>query len=235
MRTLWKTAIAFLAVVFVTGCAGTQVNGDPLEGFNRHVFAFNTGFDDHVALPATKAYHRVTTPGMRAALHNFVENLREPVNFFNDIGQGDFSQASVTLGRMALNTVAGLGGLGDPASANGLPYREEDFGQTLAVWGVGSGPYVVRPLLGPSTVRDTIGQAADTAMNPLSYATFPASHAIHWVRYGGGMLDEAQQLSGLRGIERESLDAYATERSLYLQHRAHEIGNGRESLPPLGE
>ncbi|HVW82548.1 MAG TPA: VacJ family lipoprotein [Candidatus Paceibacterota bacterium] len=224
---------AALAALTLAGCASAGGQNDPFEGVNRKVFAFNERFDDRVAIPATHAYHKITTPGIRAALHDIVQNLREPINFFNDLGQGDFSQAGVTLGRMALNSTAGLGGIGDPAAKAGLPYREEDFGQTLAVWGAPEGSYLVLPLLGPSSPRALAGRAADAAMNPFSYASFPGSHALHWVRYGGGTLDQAQRLSGLRGIERESLDAYATERSLYRQNLAHEIANGHEQPPDI--
>jgi phospholipid-binding lipoprotein MlaA len=235
MRPLWKTAIAFLTMVFVTGCAsGPQASGhDPFEGFNRRVFAFNQRFDDHIAVPATKAYQRTVPSGIRASLHHFLDLLGTPVDFFNDVGQGEFTFAGTALCRMALNATGGLAGLGDPASAAGCPEHDEDFGQTLAVWGAPEGPYLVLPLMGPSSPRALAGRAGDVAMNPFSYAAYPGSHAIHWVRYGAGTMDQAQQLSTLRGIERESLDAYATERSHYEQHHAHEIANGREDPPAL--
>ncbi len=146
-----------------------QVN-DPLEPVNRAVFAFNGVVDTFVIDPIARRYKSWVPELAREGVSNFISNLKSPVNAFNQFLQGDFGGAGETVLSFAVNTTLGVGGFGEVANSQfGLSNEEEDFGQTLAVWGVPDGPYVVWPLLGPSNARDSIGAVADMASNPLNW------------------------------------------------------------------
>lgn len=134
---------------------------DPWEGFNRRMYNFNTRFDRYVFLPAVSAYEWVTPDIVQKGIHNFFNNIDEVTNLANNLLQGKLAASGVTLGRFVINSTVGVLGLWDPATKMGLYRREEDFGQTLGHWGAGAGPYLVLPILGPSTLRDTGGLAFD--------------------------------------------------------------------------
>ena len=136
---------------------------DPWEGFNRKMFAFNDTFDRALIVPTAKAYRAVTHKKQRKGIRNFFANLQAPVTLFNDLMQGEFGRAGDTLGRFMINSTVGFGGMGDPAERLGLAPHSEDFGQTLAVWGLDSGPFLVLPFFGPSTLRDGFGAGVDAA------------------------------------------------------------------------
>ena len=146
--------------------ATTSVYDDPFEGWNRKVFAFNDGLDRWALRPLARAYRTVTPEFVDTGVTNFFSNIGEIGNFANSVLQGKGESAVVAFGRFTFNTVFGLGGIFDVATSFDLPEQQEDFGQTLATWGVGSGPYLVMPLLGPSTPRHTTGFLTDGFLLP---------------------------------------------------------------------
>ncbi|WDI30373.1 VacJ family lipoprotein [Hyphococcus flavus] len=212
---------------------------DPWEGFNRKMFAVNNTFDRALMVPAAKAYRAVTHKKQRKGIRNFLANLRTPVTLVNDILQGEFGRAGETAGRFVINSTIGFGGMGDPAERLGIEQHSEDFGQTLAVWGVDSGPYVVLPFFGPSTVRDGLGSAADVAADPAIWIRTEPAQYFRYSRTGANLLSTREPLiEPLADIEADSLDFYASIRSFYLQSRKREIANGRttfDDLPDIGE
>jgi phospholipid-binding lipoprotein MlaA len=162
---------------------------DPIEGFNRGVFYFNAKFDQYIFVPATDLYKWVTPEFLETGIHNMFENITEIMSFLNELLQIEFVDAGKTALRFGLNTTVGVLGFFDPAKHVGLPQDKEDFGQTLGSWGVGNGPYIVLPILGPSNLRDTTGlivdSAAFSALDPFNIAEFkkdyPAIYALQSV------------------------------------------------------
>ncbi len=240
-----QSAMAALAMLLVASCASApkddpealaeyQRTNDPVEPFNRAMFSFNLGLDHYVIKPVTGFYRAVTTENARAGVHNFLQNLRSPVIFANDLLQGQVARAGTTFGRFVINTVIGFVGFGDPANAIGLVPHDEDFGQTLAVWGVGEGPYLVIPVLGPSNPRDLTGKVADYFLDPINW--YASNTDDIWIPIGRTVatgIDTRDQLwFVLDDLERSSLDYYAAIRSLYRQRRQDEINNGIDSGPP---
>jgi phospholipid-binding lipoprotein MlaA len=207
--------------------AGDAAVIDPWEGFNRQVFKLNNAIDDALLVPAAKAY-RATTPKVgRRGIRRFLDNLRTPGVLVNDVLQGEFGRAGKTLSRFVVNSTIGAGGFADPAAQLGVEGHKEDFGQTLAVWGVGSGPYLVLPFLGPSSPRDAFGSAVGIGLNPLFYVRTPPASAARLALGGVGAVSAREQfIDPLAEIEAKSLDYYASLRSFYLQSRKREIANG---------
>ncbi len=209
---------------------------DPLEPMNRQIFAFNVAVDHAVMRPVAQAYRDYVPQDGRDRVRDFLRNLREPWILANDILQGDAERAGETLARFTLNTAVGLGGLVDVAGRSGLPYHDEDFGQTLAVWGVGEGPYLVLPILGPSNPRDAVGLGSEWLLDPVDFGFRMAGYS--WAEYGRGALDGLDKredaLDPLDEIERTSIDFYSALRSLYRQHREAEIRNQPNVVPIPG-
>lgn len=145
---------------------------DPLEGFNRGVYRFNYYFDKFIFLPVVKTYEFITPNFVEKGVSNFVDNVFEFSNFTNNLLQLKFKQTGITLARFAINTTVGIAGLWDPATQMGLRRQKEDFGQTLGHYGVGNGPYIVLPIIGPSNLRDTTGVITDAVT--FSYLGPPA-------------------------------------------------------------
>lgn len=233
--------IVLVAGFLVAGCATppelsdreavieyNEVN-DPLEPTNRAVFAFNRGFDMAILRPAAAAYRDFLPRYLQDAVHNILGNLRAPVIFINDLLQGQVHRAMTTFVRFMLNTTLGVGGVIDMATDMGVEGHNEDFGQTLAVWGVADGPYIMLPLFGPSNPRDTLGIVVDFLVDPINLwaGNTDRDHvplirtAVHAVDRRAGSLDLIDEL------EKSSLDFYAAIRSLYRQRRTVEIGNGQ--------
>jgi phospholipid-binding lipoprotein MlaA len=234
-----QLSLSFLVIgLLSTGCAQTQNSldaaNDPFEKTNRAVFAFDQNLDQHLLLPIARGYVAIVPEPARNGIHNFLLNLDSPVTFANDLLQGSIDRASQTLGRFALNTTLGIGGLFDPATDFGVPYHDEDFGQTLGVYGVGEGPYLVLPFFGPDPPRDAAGQIVDIFLDPTTYIHL-REHA--WYSVGRSTLDvldvRSRNLDTLKGIERESLDYYASVRSLYRQRRQNDIRNGAPDVSNL--
>src|SRR5215467_4309609 len=219
------------------GVAEEEDFNDPLEDTNRAIFDFNQIVDRNVLVPVAKTYRTVLPDPVRDSLHDFLNNLRAPLNFVNDTLQGDFKRAGQTFARFALNSTVGVGGLIDVAGRWGqLPYREQDLGVTLGVWGVPEGPYIVVPVLGPSTPRDLGGQVAEGFGDPWNLLVTGNPWTLYWIPFvrGGvsGIDQRSRYIETLADIERTSLDYYATIRSLYRQRRAALIRHERENLPP---
>src|SRR5690606_32206203 len=149
--------------------ASSSADRDPWEGFNRRMFSFNDLLDRAILKPVAKGYSTVTPKFMRTGVSNFFRNLRQPVTAANLLLQGHPIQAASATGRFAFNAVFGIGGLFDPASAADIPFRERDFGQTLARWGWGDSRYLVLPIFGPTTIRDGIGSGVSTSVSPVSW------------------------------------------------------------------
>jgi len=216
--------------------AGTP--GDPFESFNRRIYASSSGADRSVLLPLAKGYRALTPEPIGKALHNIFSNLSEPANIANDILQIRFKRAIHDTLRFTANSIAGWGGLMDVATPAGLTHHDNDFGVTLGVWGVGPGPYLYLPLLGPSTVRDGIGQGLDSFLSPMTYLRFPYRNAISYTSTIAGGLDKRIRAEGdLNALLSGAADPYATLRSVYLQNREAEIRgeNAAPLLPPIDE
>ena len=214
---------------------------DPFEEFNRAVFGFNEALDAVIFLPLAKIYQFIFPKPIRDTFRNFMRNLNAPFVLANDILQGEGERAGHTLSRFLANSTLGVGGLFDVATGIGIPYHDEDFGQTLGVWGVGEGVYLVLPILGPSTVRDGLGKVGDAFINPLNYLG-AAGDEKEKILFGH-RVDLADFLFGVRLLEgvdaRErlieplellkkdplNLDYYSLIRSIFLQRRKKEILN----------
>lgn len=198
---------------------------DPLEGLNRGIFAFNKVVDQGVLRPVSIVYKSVFPSYARDRVSHFLDNLKSPIVFANSLLQGDAQNTFVTFWRFAINSTLGVLGMFDIATELGVPQRnEEDFGQTLAVWGLGEGPYLVLPLLGPSGVRDVLGRGVDVALDPLTYNMLEDREHIY-LRVAD-VIDARTRLGAvIDNTYRDAIDPYATFRSLYLQRREALIKN----------
>lgn len=214
--------------------AGEDDN-DPLEGLNRGIFEFNRVVDGVLIKPVAQIYRGVLPQQAQDSVRSFLRNLRTPVILVNDVLQGDMDRAGSTIGRFLVNTTLGIGGLFDVASELGMPFHDEDFGQTLAVWGVGEGPYIVLPILGPSNPRDVVGLASEFYLDPVNiYLRNEDLEYLTYVRAGlRGVDARARSIEVLDELERTSLDYYAAIRSLYRQQRINDIRNNRPSEEPV--
>lgn len=209
---------------------------DPLEPVNRFIFGFNEIFYDILLRPISMVYNELPQP-VREAVSNVLDNVNSPVVLANDVLQGEGERAIQTTGRFLINSTAGLAGLFDVAEMMGIPEHDEDFGQTLGVWGVGEGFYLVLPLLGPSSPRDAVGKlVVDQFFDPLDLWLMNTDRdEIFWALVGAGAIDEfAGLVDELDQIKKTSIDYYAAIRSMYRQKREAEIKNGEDvDLPPI--
>ena len=197
---------------------------DPLEPFNQSMLTFNRKADDWVLHPVARGYADVVPEPARAGVTRFFENVGVIPRFANDLFQGQFNQAGVEAARFGINSTAGIAGFFDPANKYlGLKQRPNDFGLTLAKYGIEEGPYVVLPILGPSTVRDTFGKLADGAMNPVNYAA--PSGALPYeaaARVFEAVNARSQNLGSFEDVDRYSVDLYGSVQDAYLQRRLQE-------------
>ena len=199
---------------------------DPAEPTNRVIFDGNQWVDRNALQPVARAYQDYVPGGVRNSAQNFGRNLKEPFVLVNDVLQGNMSRAWNTSQRFVVNTTVGGAGLFDVASEWDLPAHDADFGQTLGVWGVGSGPSVQLPLLGPSNLRDTAGTAFGLLGDPAGYV--PGIQTIRTVSSGVDAVgSRARMLPVTDDLERNSVDHYAALRSLYAQHRTTFIEEGK--------
>lgn len=223
-RCLRAVIVTACCLVFLpSGVLAQESNEDPFEGFNRAVFRFNDVADRYALRPLASGYRYVTPDPLEAGFARAFDNAAEPVNVVNSLLQGKFSRAANDTGRFLLNSTFGLLGLVDVAGDLGLEKEDgEDFGQTLGAWGVESGPYLVLPFLGPSTVRDMPARFVDSRTNPLGYLD-PVStrNSLYGLRL---LSDRAQLMQSERLL---SGDKYLFTRDVYLQRRRHLVNDGR--------
>ena len=222
---------AALAACASTPAAGSNDIADPYEGFNRKMFAFNNGLDKYALDPAATAYKTVTPEFARDRVTDFLRNLRGPVIFANDVLQGEPDRAGTTFARFGINTTIGLLGLWDAATHMGLDRHNEDFGQTLAVWGVESGPYLVLPVLGPTTPRDLTGFGVDRAMDPLTWVQLDNDDDTDLAIRAGlgvlGALNTRVRLDDQINTLNAQPEPYIALRRIYSSSRQAEILNGK--------
>lgn len=237
----------FLCLLFTIGCATPPpkadleayneflAENDPVEPLNRSVFAFNSVLDKLLFQPAARTYRDVVPLWVRQRIGSAIDNLRAPVIFMNDILQGELDRAMTTLARFTFNSTLGIAGLNDIAHDMGLEKHDEDFGQTLAVWGSDSGPYIILPVLGPSNPRDTVGRVVDFLVDPFNaWAANTGREELTYARGGTAALHaRAGLLDVTDDLEKNSVDIYAAFRSLYRQTRANAISNGNVSGPDV--
>ena len=202
-----------------------EQNNDPLEPMNRAVFRFNQGAYDYVLKPAVKGYRAGVPDMIKTGIQNVFVNLKQPIYMINALLQGDLEATGTIAGRFALNSVFGVAGIFDLATREEMPVIRRDFGQTLAVWGVkDSGPYIVLPIIGPTTVRDGIGMGADAFADPVGWVLYNQEPWLSYARTGvDGFLAFENRHDLLEDLEKNSTDYYATMRSMYQQNRQKEV------------
>ena len=241
--------IIFIAFNFCQVSAGTDGNNslsdknrpeeinDCFEGLNRSIFSFNKGLDDVVFEPLAKAYRALPSP-IRNGTSNVVSNLSNLLTIPNNILQGDLKEAGTNTMRLAVNSTVGVLGLFDVASSIGFSeYKKEDYGQTLAVLGVSPGCYIVMPILGPSTLRDTVGSFASMGLELNPWHNITVQRDTHhfgdfdyYGSRGANALDfRAKNIESFENLEKNSMDFYASVKSLYLQDRSQKILNSKKS------
>lgn len=225
-----RAGIAVLMFVLLQGCAsGPNANpNDPLEPLNRGVTKFNDAVDEAVIKPVAKGYVYVTPDIVRKGVNNFFNNLNDAWSFANNVLQLKGEAAGDSLARVIANTMLGLGGLIDFATPLNIERHREDFGQTLGYWGVPSGPYLVLPILGSSTLRDTVALPADIGYgNAVSYIN---NDAVRYGLTGLRLIDtRASLLRAGNLLEEAALDKYSFQRDVYLQARRSLVFDGNES------
>jgi phospholipid-binding lipoprotein MlaA len=210
--------------VAALGACSTANGPDPGRRLNEKVFRFNEGVDKKLLQPVAEGYDEVTPGLFQIMIGNFFENLTVPRTFVNDLLQGKPLAATQDLGRVAINTIAGVAGLVDVASEMGVPKNEEDFGQTLGRWGAGPGAYLVLPLAGPNDVRDTLTAPLDIATNPTTWANVFGLSVVRVVNTRAQYLEEIDQ------ARVDAVDYYVFVRDAYLSSRANAVRDG-EAAP----
>lgn len=243
-----RLILVAMASVSLSACASFQKNEiqeagitiqDPFEEQNRMVMAFNQSVDKAIIHPVVKGYRTVTPQPVRSGLRNFLRNLKSPITFANQVLQGDIDGAGDVVLRTTINSLVGLGGIFDVAGYEGIKYEPEDFGQTLAVWGVGYGPYMVVPFIGPSSMRDYNGYFIDSIADPLRLHLFNIDEQpLYYTKFGLDYLDLRDSLMDtLTEIDASSIDYYAAIRSTYYQHREALIhdhdGTAQSAIPAI--
>ena len=225
-----KLLLAIVIISSLSACA-TQANRDPLQGFNRGVYKFNDVADKAIAKPVAKAYKFITPTPIRTGISNFFANLGTFTSVFNNILQFKIGNAMSEAGRFVINSTVGLAGFIDVAAMDKIPVHKEDFGLTLGHWGLGQGAYLVLPVLGPSTLRDTTGFAVDTlAFNLVTYQRNMGHIAVSNVLLGTGLINTRTNLLDASDIMDEAaLDPYAFMRDAYLQRRENQFADGDAS------
>ncbi len=222
-----RIALLIFSCCCLLGCATTSNNPDPYESFNRSVYSFNRTLDKSIVKPVTYGYKYITPDPVEKGVSNFFDNLGDIGNLINNILQFKLGDALSDLGRFIVNSSLGIGGLFDPATAMGLEKHNEDFGQTLASWGIDSGPYIMLPFFGPSTLRDVSGLPADNYWDPVRYLEDNSARAgMSVIR----LIDTRSSLLSLEGQLNNVADEYLFVRDAYLQNRRFEIYDGNLPL-----
>jgi phospholipid-binding lipoprotein MlaA len=220
--------------------ADFRQTNDPWEPTNRVLYKINDGLDTLILKPAAIVYRNVLPDPVQTGIHNLLDNMNGPVRLTNDVLQGKPKRAGDTAARFLINTTIGIGGIFDVAKQFGIPNHDSDFGLTLANWGVGEGPFLYLPILGPSSPRDAGGFVVDIAIDPFTWIGRP-SQSFTYESYSKtivGALDERSRvLDAVDSVKKTALDPYATFRSLYRQNRAAKLERLRDdkqdSIPML--
>lgn len=227
--------LVLLCAGLLPACAslppGERDPRDPYERFNRSMYRFNDALDRSVARPVARAYVKVTPTPVRAGVSNFFRNLNSVTVIANNVLQLKPRGFVTETARLVVNTTIGIGGLFDPAAQMGLQAGDEDFGQTLGRWGVPAGPYLVLPVLGPATVRDTVGVGVDQFTDPKYYLVQKT-----WVKFGAtlaSLIDRRAELLGADLVLERAYDPYVFMRNAYLQQREYEVVDGE--VPSQGD
>jgi phospholipid-binding lipoprotein MlaA len=225
--------LVLLATLAVGGCATQQTTltdpeRDPWEGYNRKIHAFNQGFDKAIFRPVAKGYDYIMPDAPQRGVRNLFRNLNFPVTLLNSLLQGKMERAFTSTGRFLMNSSIGLLGFFDVATKVGIPYYDEDFGQTLAVWGWQDSRYLVMPFLGPYTVRDLLGRSFYGYFHPISYAM--REHDLYWPLVADLITLRAELLPLQADIE-AAADPYVLIRDVYLQNREFNIYDGDPPAP----
>ena len=229
-----RLIICVVLVVFISGCATTGVHDerDPIEGFNRSMYSFNQGMDKILFNPIAKLYQAITPDFVEKGISNFFNNIDDISIIANDILQLKIGQAYMDTARFVFNSTLGLGGFRDVSSLMGLEKHDEDFGQTLAVWGVGAGPYIVVPIFGPTTLRDSTSLVVDDILlNPVSYLN--NNDALKAGILTLNFIDiKADLLTTNDLVDEAALDQYEFTKNAYFSRRESQINDGHlEPLP----
>ena len=235
-----RTAVLFvtlLAPVLFAGCTGTlakknvwqeqRADYDPIEGVNRKVFWFNDKLDVYVLEPVARGWHKVAPDPVEHSVSNFFLNARSPIVIINDLLQGKPKDSGEDVARFAVNTTVGILGFMDPASRWGLERHNEDFGQTLGVWGIQPGPYLVLPVLGPSNPRDTVGLVGDWAFSIWPF--FVDQYILLGARVVDTVNTRAQFLDEIKNIKETAVDYYVFVRDAYFQRRKALVSDNAET------
>jgi phospholipid-binding lipoprotein MlaA len=236
-----STALVFSALLLAScasapsGASDAQDDtNDPYENVNRVIFDANMTLDKYFFEPVAEGYRWVLPTPVRTGISNVLRNLKSPLIMANDLLEGNPERFGQTFGRFLMNTVFGLGGIMDVGTASKIPYHDADFGMTLAVWGVGSGPYLVLPLLNSSNPRDGIAFGLESYIDPVSVELRVHGYDdANYARMGVGLVSErADHIEDIDELKRSSLDFYATVRSLYWQDRNAKIEAAKSPANP---
>ena len=227
MPLAMRALLAAVALASAAGCAtppGARSDPrDPWEHMNRATFRFNDKLDRAVLKPVARGYRKVTPHVVQVGVSNFLNNVSYPTVMVNDLLQGRFTPLVRDTGRLFINTTIGVGGLFDPATPMGFEKNDRDFGQTLGVWGVKTGPYLVIPLLGPSDVRDGAGRVGDVFTDPRTYLR---NNYWSYGLWAVGFIDTRAHLLDVEGALEGAYDPYAFIRNAYLQNREFKVRGG---------
>jgi len=234
MRKTTSILSLILVSVLLVGCAGTQnrhtdPEHDPWEGFNRKVYAFNDGLDKVILRPVAVGYDKILPDPVQNGVGNFFRNLDGVVTFVNQVLQGKGAQSADTLGRFLVNSTVGLLGFFDVATKMGIPFYNEDLGQTLAKWGYTDSRYLMLPFFGPSTVRDGVGRYTDSFYHPVGVAIHGRNEWGYWIARG---IDQRANFLEQDSELRQAYDPYVLMRDVWLQNRQYQIYDGD---PPLAD
>jgi phospholipid-binding lipoprotein MlaA len=234
-------AVGLAAMLLLAGCATKppasdpdalaeyNETNDPLEPTNRVFYAINNGLDTVILKPVAQAYRYVVPEPVRTGVHNVLVNLGTAVTLGNDILQAKPRRAGDTMMRFVINSTIGVAGIFDVADKLGYPAHDNDFGITMALWGMPEGPFLFLPILGPSDPRDFTGFGVDLAMDPFTWVgKGAATTAVKWSKTLIAAVDARERvLDAIDNIKKTALDPYATFRSLYRQHRESQISDTR--------
>ncbi len=221
-------AVCAVFVLSIAGCASTPSQQrdprDPWEGYNRGMHKFNTDFDNAFMKPIAKGYQLITPEPVDRGITNFFNNIADITSAVNNLLQFKLNRTGSDIGRIAVNSTAGVLGFFDVATNLGLPSYKEDFGQTLGYWGIESGPYFVIPILGPSSARDTVGLAGDIVVDPFFSIN---KDEVYWGVIGLRVIDRrADLLTASTILEEAAVDPYTFLRDAYLQRRRNLVYDG---------